>query len=85
MARITAGDFKQNLQDFQRQAEHEPVEITRDGQPKLVLMSASHYDWLRAAAQRAHQTKDHVGSAILDAVENAEMDERHRHLDDLLK
>lgn len=85
MTQTTASEFKQNLQEYQRQAEREPIEITRDGQPKLVLMSANHYDWLRAAAQRAHQTKDDVSPAILDAIESAEMDERHRHLDDLLK
>lgn len=39
--------------------------------------------WKEAARLRAHRTVD-APDFILDAIEKAEMDERHRHLDDLL-
>jgi hypothetical protein len=48
-----------------------------------VLLSADHYDWLRAAAQRSHRTE--VSDVVLAAVERAEMDPEHAHLDELLK
>ncbi len=47
-------------------------------------MSADQYDWLKAAAQRSHATKDAL-DIVVDAVERAEMDTEHAQLDDLLK
>ena len=47
-------------------------------------MSAEHYDWLTAAAQRTHRTSD-ATSVVTDAVERAEMDPEHAALDELLK
>ena len=72
------------LGQFQHQAQREPVEITRHGRREFVLMSAEHYDWLRAAAQRTHRT-DTATEVVIAAVENAEMDPEHSALDDLLK
>ena len=70
--------------EFQHQAQREPVEITRHGRREFVLMTADHYDWLRAAAQRTHRTAD-AADVVIDAVERAEMDPEHAQLDDLLK
>jgi hypothetical protein len=47
-------------------------------------MSAEHYDWLKAAAQRTHRTAD-AAQVVIDAVERAEMDSEHAVLDELLK
>ena len=47
-------------------------------------MSAEHYDWLRASAQRSYRTDDAADVAI-DAVEHAAMDVEHKSLNDLLK
>ncbi len=47
-------------------------------------MSAEHYDWLKAAAQRSHRTTD-TADVVLQAVERAEMDPEHAPLDDLLR
>lgn len=61
---------------------HEPVETTRHGRRQLVLMSADHYDWLVAAAQRSHRAKD-AADIVIDAVERAEMGPEHVHLHEL--
>jgi prevent-host-death family protein len=84
MTRITAVEFQRKFGEFQHQARREPVEITRHGRRELVLMSADHFDWLTAAAQRSFRTVD-AASAVVDAVRRTEMEPEHRHLDDLLK
>lgn len=84
MTQTSAVEFQRKFGDFQHQAQREPVEITRHGRRELVLMSAEHYDWLRAAAQRSHRTAD-AAAVVIDAVERAEMDPEHAGLNDLLK
>lgn len=83
MSRTTSLEFQRKFGQFQHEAQREPVEITRHGRRALVLMSAEHYDWLKAAAQRAHRTAD-AADVVVDAVERAEMDPEHAALDDLL-
>ncbi len=84
MAQTTALEFQRKFGEFQHQAQREPVEITRHGRREFILMSAEHYDWLKAAAQRTHKTADAL-SVVIDAVERAEMDPAHTPLDELLK
>ena len=84
MPRVGALEFQRKFGEFQHQAQREPVEITRHGRREFVLMSADHYDWLKAAAQRTHCTVDATDVAV-DAVERAEMDPEHDALDELLK
>lgn len=84
MSQVTSLEFQRKFGEVQHRALKEPVEITRHGRREFVLMSADHYDWLKAAAQRSHRTED-APEFVLEAVEHAEMDERHRHLDELLK
>jgi prevent-host-death family protein len=84
MAQTTSLEFQRKFGEFQHQAQREPVEITKHGRREFVLMSADHYDWLKAAAQRKHLTSDAL-SVVIDAVERAEMDPEHASLDDLLK
>lgn len=71
-------------EEFLHQAQREPVEITRHGRRAFVLMSADHYDWLRATAQRRHRTAEAV-DVVIDAVERAEMDAGFTPLDALLR
>ncbi|WP_343717294.1 hypothetical protein [Inquilinus sp.] len=47
-------------------------------------MSAEHYDWLKAAAQRTHRTADRA-DVVLAAVQRAEMDPEHDSPDELPK
>lgn len=84
MPTISAVEFQRKFGECQHQAQREPVEITRHGRREFVLMSAEHYDWLKAAAQRTHRTAD-AADAVIAAVERAEMDPDHAALDDLLE
>jgi len=84
MSQATALEFQRRFGEFQRQAQREPVEITRHGRREFVLMSADHYDWLVAAAKRTHRTGE-APDVVLNAIERAEMDPKHAALDELLK
>ena len=84
MPTVSALDFQRKFGEFQHQAQREPVEITRHGRREFIMMSAEHYDWLKAAAQRTHRTSD-IADVVLAAVERSEMDQEHASLDDLLK
>ena len=81
MPTVGALEFHRKFGEYQHQAQREPVEITRHGRREFVLMSADHYDWLVAAAQRSHRTGDAV-DVVLAAVERAEMDPGHAKLDE---
>jgi prevent-host-death family protein len=83
MRRITTREFQRKFTDFQDRARREPVEITRHGRREFVLMSAEHYDWLRATARRRFRTVE-APPVVIDAVRRAEMDPEHSALDDLL-
>lgn len=85
MIQNTASEFQRRLGSFLHQAQHEPTEIIRHGRRKFVLMSADHYDWLTAAARRAHQTADAgAGAVVIKAIERARIDREHAALDELL-
>jgi prevent-host-death family protein len=84
MAQASAVEFQRRFGEFQHQAQREPVEITRHGRREFVLMSADHYDWLVAAAKRAHRTAE-TPDVVLNAIERAQMDSKHAVLDELLK
>ena len=75
--------FLRKLAAFKQHARREPVEITRHGRRAFVLMSAEHYDWIRAASRRAHRTS-HTTAAVINTVERAVMDPEHAALDELL-
>jgi prevent-host-death family protein len=84
MAQTTAQQFQRKFGEYQHQARHEPVEITRHGRRELVLISAERYDWLVAAARRSHAIEE-LPDSIVEAVRNARMDKRHNHLNKLMK
>jgi prevent-host-death family protein len=84
MSQVTSLEFQRKFGEVQHRAQREPVEITKHGRREFVLMSADHYDWLKAAAQRTHRTTDAL-SVVIDAVEQADMDPEHSDLDALMK
>jgi prevent-host-death family protein len=84
MAQTTAMEFQRKFGEFQHRAQQEPVEITRHGRRELVLMSATHYDWLVAASKRVSRTAD-APPTVIDAVRRAKMDPKHKKLDALMK
>ena len=73
MPAVNALEFQRKPDRFQHEARREPVEITRHGRREFVFMSAEHYDWLRASAQRSHRTTD-AADMVIDAVERARID-----------
>jgi len=79
----TAMEFQRRFGEYQHQARKGPVEITRHGRRELVLLSADHYDWLVAAAQRSHLTPD-ATDVVIEAVAQSEMDPQLAHLDALM-
>jgi prevent-host-death family protein len=84
MTTTTIFKFRREFDAFRRYARCEPVEITRHGRRAFVLMSAEHYDWIRAASRRAHRTSN-ATTVVINAVERAELDPEHAALDELLK
>jgi len=82
MTTTTLLKFRRGFDVFRRYARWEPVEITRHGRRAFVLMSAEHYDWIRAAGRRARPTSK-ITTVV--TVERAEMDPEHAALDELLK
>lgn len=83
MIHATALEFQRRFGTFQHHAQREPVEITRHGRREFVMMSADHFDWLTAAAKRAHRTAN-ADDVVIAAVEMARMDDEHAALDALL-
>lgn len=79
MAQTSVLEFQRKFGAFLIHAQREPVEVMRDGHRELVLMSAEHYDWLRAAARRSHRTAD-ATSVVIHAIERAEIDPEHTEL-----
>ena len=83
IAIVDSISFQPSPEEFLHQARQAPVEITRHRRRAFVLMSADHYDWLRATVQRRHRTAEAV-DVVIDAVERAEMDAGFTPLDALL-
>lgn len=75
MVTVDSTTFQHDTEAVLHQALKEPVAIMQHGHRAFVLMSADHYGWLRAAAQRAHRTVD-ATDIVIDAVERASMDGR---------
>jgi prevent-host-death family protein len=84
MVQTSALEFQRNFSEFRHQAQRALVEITEHGKREFVLMSAEHYDWLVAIAQRTHRTTN-ATAVTVDAIERSEMDAEHVSLDELLK
>jgi prevent-host-death family protein len=82
MIQVSFLEFQQKLSEYLDLAQREPIEITRLGRSALVLTSAAHYEWLVAAAKRTHRTAE-AASVVIAAVEAAEMDPEHEHLNEL--
>ena len=84
MTTTTLLKFRREFDAFQQYARFGPVEITRYGRRAFVLMSAEHYDWVRATGRRAHRTSG-TTTVVITTVQRAEMDPEHAALDELLK
>jgi prevent-host-death family protein len=82
--KATAADVGKNFGQFADKALVEPVTITKYGREHLVLLSAEEYRRLKQRDRRAWATSE-APAEIVQAVADAKMDDRHAHLDDLVK
>ena len=83
MAKFTSPLVLRRLKRYQRLARKVPVKIRGSGGQEFVLMSKSHYEWLRLAIGRAHRT-ERAPQFLIDAVSRAQMNSVHQALDALL-
>lgn len=83
MRKTTSTEFQQNVAHFADEAQREPITVTRNGRPHMVIMSAFHFALMqngRAAAKSAD-----LDESTLEAIGNARMDRRHDPLNKLLE
>lgn len=73
MSQITSQQFQLSSKQYLSLAQKEPIDITHQGLRQWVLMSADHYDWLKAASRRVFRAED-TPDVVLAAVQRAEMD-----------
>jgi prevent-host-death family protein len=75
MQTINASEFQKRLGEFSDIARREPVAITHDDRPSLVLLSTEDYDRLRRIEERATRTVRTVDlpSETIAVMENADL------------
>ena len=81
--RVTSAELVRNFGPLSDTALTEPVTITKNGRDRLVLLSAEEYARLKRR-DRIVRRAGEMPDDLLDRIENAEMDSRHDHLNDLL-
>ncbi len=84
MIRVSSTEFQREVGRFQDAALVEPVMVTRNGRDRTVMISAEEYSRLRSSDRRVYRAGE-VPESILAAVEKAEMDPRHDHLNALIE
>ena len=83
MARTTAMEFQRQIGRYQDLALQEPVEITKHGRSRLVLLSIEEYKRLKLRDRRVYRAGD-LPDEWLAAVAKASVSRKHRKLDRLL-
>jgi prevent-host-death family protein len=84
MIRISATEFGKEVGRYQDAAMTQPVIVTRNGRDRTVMISADEY-WRLKRRDRQVFAAGELPADIIEAVKNSEMDQRHNHLDDLVK
>ena len=77
---VTAAEVSQNFGAYQDAAVHEPVIITKNGQPRTVLMAYEDFMRLSHRERRVDLTAELTEAEIL-AVERSQMASGSAHLD----
>ena len=83
MIRVSSTEFGKELGRYQDLALSQPVIVTRNGRDRTVVISADEYQRLKRRDRQVFAAGE-LPQEMIDAVSRAEMDPRHRHLDDLL-
>ncbi len=84
MKTVTAAEASKNFGAFQDAAMRDPVVITKNGRPRTVLLAYEDYQRLLRRDRQVQLTTE-LSDADIAAVEAAEMETGHEHLDDELK
>ena len=79
-ATVTAADVSKNFGAYQDAAVREPVIITKNGRPRTVLMAYEDFMRLSKRDRRVELTTQ-LSEAEIAAVERAQMEPGHEHLD----
>ena len=80
-ATVTAAQVSKNFGAYQDAAVREPVVITKNGRPRTVLMAYEDFVRLSKRERRVELTSE-LAPAEIAAVEAAEMEPGHDHLND---
>jgi len=83
MIRVSSTEFGKEVGRYQDMALAQPVVVTRNGRDRTVMISADEYMRLKRRDRRVFVTGE-LPDDMAEAIRTAEMDERHRHLDDLI-
>jgi hypothetical protein len=83
MIRVSSTEFGKEVGRYQDIALAQPVVVTRNGRDRTVMISADEYARLKRRDRRVFAAGE-LPDDMLDAVRTAEVDERHRRLDDLI-
>jgi PHD/YefM family antitoxin component YafN of YafNO toxin-antitoxin module len=84
MIRVSSTDFGKEVGRYQDLALSQPVVVTRNGRDRTVMISADEYARLKRRDRQVFATAD-LPEKLVEAVRNTEMDDRHKHLDSLVK
>ena len=82
--RVTASEFQKSFGAISDAALKEPVTITKQGRDHLVVLAADEYKRLKRRDRKVYAAGE-LPDELFEAVKNARMDERHNHLNSLLK
>lgn len=82
--RVTSAEFIKKYGSVTDAALSEPVTITRNGRPRLVLISADEYERLKRRDRRVVSIED-ITDEDLKLIEDSRMEAGHEELDEELK
>jgi PHD/YefM family antitoxin component YafN of YafNO toxin-antitoxin module len=83
MIRVSSTEFGKEVGRYQDMALAQPVIVTRNGRDRTVMISADEYIRLKRRDRQVF-TVGELPDETVEAIRNSKMDERHRHLDDLI-
>lgn len=84
MIRVSSTDFGKEVGRYQDAALSQPVIVTRNGRDRTVMISAEEYWRLKRRDRQVYRAGE-LPDDLFEAIKNAKMDERHAHLDELIK
>jgi len=80
---MTVEEFQKSVGLVRAEARREPVEVTYNGRPELVIMSVEDYALLRRNRKLAFERAD-LTDAKIERIALNRMDEAYAHLDALM-